>query len=539
MSTNLWDFVNKYPYNPHIWTELVLAAEETQNFDAIVKAYNGFLKQFPLMHIYWNKLALLVRTKTSSSREASSVFIEALKNKSLQNSVDFWFLYCDFMSSHSAEFTELDIRSVFEKALESVGNDFNSDAIWSLYISWEQTRGNTKQASLLFARVLSTPVRNLEEFWKSFIKHAEEHPMEDCVTAEEKANIEKQVSETVDQKDLSTAQAIDRERKELTLSLRKEKYIETVTKQRTFLIYEMRIKRTYFHFKLPDAEQVANWNEYINCVEATGDVELTKHIFERCLIPCNLSADLWMKYALFVQASEGNEAAIEVMDRAAETALCASPSYYRQRGVFFEILKDEENAAKAYDKLQEFQTAEAVISLALYRRRVGIPYDEDLMRYYKGTKNQREIACIGALLFKLHDDVDYVDLLERAPREVLALSTAVAFLEMKREDDTEEAIKERIKTAKEAFIKFISSRANVYDRITANEAFLTFLSKHAAPLGEIRKAQRQQITLEKEGRLNLLKQRREEAKNTTDLSDVLDRWMLYIQENDKISASSE
>lgn len=136
------------------------------------------------MHIYWNKLALIIRNETQSARESISIFTKSTSYENLRYSVDMWYLYCEFITNYSAEFSDSDIRSIFEEALQCVGSFYQSDSIWSLYINWEERKGNYKQVSNLFPRVLTQQIRNLEEFWNSFLQHIKKYPIEDVITIE-------------------------------------------------------------------------------------------------------------------------------------------------------------------------------------------------------------------------------------------------------------------------------------------------------------------------------------------------------------------
>ena len=142
METNLWNLIDKDPYNPHFWTELVQVAENSKNYEAIVKAYSGFLERFPLMHIYRNKLALIVRqsNREGCAKEAMTIFEESVSHEVLEASVDMWQFYCDFAMKHGMDFSDDDVRNIFNRALNVIGSDYDSDEIWSMFIRFEEEK---------------------------------------------------------------------------------------------------------------------------------------------------------------------------------------------------------------------------------------------------------------------------------------------------------------------------------------------------------------------------------------------------------------
>ena len=519
-STNLWELVKKNPYNPHFWTELVIVSEETQNYEAISKAYNGILTTFPLLHTYWYKLAQLQHNKLTA-RDAAHVFPDAVRPSNLANSVDMWYLYCEFVKKYSAEFQLLEAETVFENALSNIGSDYNSDQIWSLYINMEEEHGEYKKVSQLFARVLSLPIRNIDQFWNSFSKHVESHPIEDCVTPEEHLIIEQQVSEYADKQELASMESINQIRRQYTINLRQEKCQEAQQNIAKILYYELKIQQTYFHFKKPSDLEIANWLQYIDYIDSTASFEETCHLFERCLIPCSLCPFVWFKYAEYVfTKTEDIQKAIDILDRANETALCNDPAYHRLRGIFFENHGMQDQADNAFTTLAKFKGAFAAIESSFYKMRKGEEYIEPLLKFYSTATDANDIAPVAALLNKLNQEINPDELLQRCKYNKLALSVACGIYEAQN----------NIAKAKEAFKAFIIGKADINDRIETNRYFVTFLNKVGAPIDEIRLAMKQQIMLEKESRVELRRERREEAKNTQDLSENLDRWINYLQE---------
>lgn len=61
--------------------------------------------------------------------------------------------------------------------------------------------------------------------------------------------------------------------------------------------FEANIKRPYFHVKPLDYPQLFNWMSYLDFEIKEGNEDRIKVLFDRCLIPCALYEEFWIKYA--------------------------------------------------------------------------------------------------------------------------------------------------------------------------------------------------------------------------------------------------
>jgi hypothetical protein len=229
--TNLKFLVAREPHNPHLWTELVQNAEQSQDYAAIVDTYRGFLECFPLLHIYWNKWALFVQQngKDSPIRESLSIFERSVAPATLQASVEMWHSYCDFLVHHDVEIPADEIRATFQRALDIVGSDYPSDTIWSLYIQWEQEKSKWDNVSALFCRVLDRPIRNLASFWKSFAEHANHHSIESAATPQEKSEIDAKLNMEAEDDVTLTADVLVKRMQQMIFAYRRRSYGETLS----------------------------------------------------------------------------------------------------------------------------------------------------------------------------------------------------------------------------------------------------------------------------------------------------------------------
>lgn len=536
--TNLWALVKKDPYNPHFWTELVQVAESTKNFDGIVRAYRGFLERFPLMHIYWNKYALVVQqhNATNSVRDALDIFDHAVAPGVLSASVEMWEFYCDFVTKYNFDITEDDIRAVFERALASVGRDYSSDCVWSMYIRWEEEKGNYDRVSALFARVLNAPIRSLNSFWNSFAEHAINHSIEKAASPKEKEEIDVKINEIADNDVSLTVEELNNKTQQMIYDMKHQCFLNTMEKLSTTVFYEYKIRRSYFHFQKPGELQIANWYEYINYVMCTEtDPKRVKHLFERCLIPCNFCPEMWIKYASYVASIDMMEVQ-EILKRADASPLGRDPEYQRLKGLFLESLGQYDMSNAVFKTLEDNGTAAAAISYSSFLIREGnrngnieemkIKAINHLLKVMTISKPKEYTAILGYIV-SLGKQIDTEKLLSQCHSNPLAIGIHIrSCIEFK-----------NIEKAKEIFKTELlqNNQLSFEDKLTLIPIYKDFLKKNNGTIQEIREAERKFVEVQKLYRIELLNKRREECKNVNCLNEVIDRWILYLQEFDALS----
>ncbi|OHT10992.1 hypothetical protein TRFO_19475 [Tritrichomonas foetus] len=547
MSTaNLWNLVEKDPYNHYFWTELVTVAEKSKSFEGIVRVYSGFLDRFPLLHVYWNKWALIVyqNNTNNSLRESVEIFEKAVAPGVLEDSVEMWQCYCEFITKYSFDLTDDEVRSTLERAISIVGNDYQSDSIWSIYIHWEDEHQRYDNVSALYARVLSRPIRNLDVFFQNFTEHSQSHSIERAASAQEKSLIDDQLNQEADNDVTLKADDLDRRMQELIYEKRREVYYETLQllSQRHF--FEVKIRRTYFHFTRPNPSQIANWYEYLNYEESQGDIKRIKHLYERCLIPCNMCPDIWIKYANFLinsQEAQPNEA-FQLLERANKGIVSREPEFQRLYGLFIEATQGEEQASVIYSKLQDVPSATAKIAVASFYLRCGTSHNNieemckkavDLLSaYLNETNDPRELTIVTAALAQLAPLTEghVENLSQKCLQFPLALSLCVKYF----------VDNERFDLAKRIFEDFLTSpnsKMSLEDKIHVFPVYIDFLRKNGQ-LPDIRVAERQFLATQRDLRLQKIEERREQCKDTSNLSEVMDRWILYLQETEKLRQGS-
>ena len=536
METNLWNLIERDPYNPHFWTELVGVAENSKNYDAIVKAYSGFLERFPLMHVYRNKWALIVRQSNREGcvREAVRIFEESVSHGVLEASVDMWTCYCEFATKHGMDFSDDEVRAIFNRALSVVGSDYDSDGLWSLFIRWEEEKQRWDNVSALFCRVLSQPIRNLETFWKSFVEHAEHHSIERAATPQEKAEIDGVLNQEADNDVTLTADDLGRKMQQLVLSYRSKSYAEASQHVSERLLFELKISRTYFHFKAPGAVQIANWSEYLSSVEAMGDIERTIHLYERALIPMNVCPEIWIRYAAFLHDNGRPDEALALLERASKSPVWQLPEFHRLRGLFAEKVGDFELAQSVFDSLAKDRSGEAQAAVVGHILREGSrngTMDDARSNaiqvceaFLQTSLNPLDYALLSSILAKLSQTVDREILKTTCTSVPLALATLT-----KLAPDVEEA-----SSTFQHFLLDEKSQLSPSDKARIFPVYLNFLRKSVDSIAQIRMVERARLATERQLRSASLRARREKAKDTSNPGDVMNRWIDYVELSDEI-----
>lgn len=582
MAHNLWTLVKKDPYNHYFWTELVRVAEESKSFEGIVRVYTGILEKFPLLHVYWNKWALLVHQNGTSNsvKDSLEIFERSVQPGVLENSVEMWQYYCEFATKYCAlELNEDQVREILERAISHVGDDYQSDTIWSIYISWENERQRYDNVSQLYMRVLSKPVRNLDTFFSNFTEHAKNHSIEKAATSAEKSVIDDQLNQEADNDVTLKADDLERRMQTLIYEKRQQTYYQTAEFLQNRQFFEIKIRRTYFHFTRPNPIQIANWYEYIDFETKMGNIDRVQHLYERCLIPCQMCPDVWIMYANFLFSNgkaEDAEALLE--ERGLKGLIGRDPEFLRLYGMYEESHNQTEKARYIFEECLHagflsndgpfWSNGSAHIALASYYLRQGTLHPDvqqewsskaiqilsDYLKIFgdvlpdqskatrrtnsSNSKNenldaQREYTIVAAALSHLiafenpASDGSYISELRKKCLKVpLALALCVRTL----------IEAQQIDLAKQIYEDFLASpnaQMSLQDRCEMYPIYIEFLRRYSN-ITEIRKAERQYLNVQKERRLEIIEERREACKDTSNLSEIMDRWILYLQESDNM-----
>lgn len=117
--------------------------------------------------------------------------------------------------------------------------------------------------------------------------------------------------------------------------------------------FEAGIKRTFFHAKSIDEQQLEVWRKYLDYEENEGNYEKILLLYERCIVPLCYYAEFWDKYAWFLYRAHGEEAARELFQRAIQKFMKSRPELYLAQGHFEEVLGHADKAREFYIKVYQ------------------------------------------------------------------------------------------------------------------------------------------------------------------------------------------
>ncbi|XP_068731526.1 pre-mRNA-processing factor 39-like isoform X2 [Montipora capricornis] len=383
-----WKAVKENPADFTSWTYLLQFVEQENKLSSARQAFEAFFKRYPYCYGYWKKFADMER-KNGNIDRAKEVFEGAIS--AIPLSVDLWVHYLNFASQTTKgqiDGPEL-MRSLFERAVSSAGEEFRADKLWDAYIEWEKSQGQLQRVTALYDRVFKVPTQNYSQHFEKFKQHINSNPIAAVLCTEELLKLRAEVAAappgltSADAEPLisvsptSTNPPGDEDADEVapgtetapgtesamtthddaeTVAIR-EKVIaarqkvfnvleEEIRKRWTF---EESIKRPYFHVKPLERVQLKNWREYLDFELSNGDHRRAVILFERCVIACALYEDFWQRFASYMEG-HSIEKCRHVYERACTIHLPRKPTIHLAWAAFEE---EQGNAAKASEILAE------------------------------------------------------------------------------------------------------------------------------------------------------------------------------------------
>ncbi|CAH8438557.1 unnamed protein product [Schistosoma bovis] len=403
----LWRKAQDNPTEFSVWISLLDLVEKQQNIEYARQAFDAFFKRFPYCYGYWKKFADMERHKGNKEK---CLQVYEMGVKTIPLSVDLWTAYLDAATEyyHTHDDYETKMRSLYESAVDSAGLEFRSDALWEHYISWESGHNRLVNAANIYARLLSIPTQLYFQNWDSFNKLVEENRPEDILSKNEFASMVSQISaatgkpisleqSTGDISDeleppilgstkpvIEITDSVRASVRQMIIDSREQIYRATYMQIMRRWYFEEKIRRPYFHVKPLEEVQLNNWAEYLSFEEAEAgtvishireqikvtnqlsddkleeavleypEVKLAKRrvrvLYERCLVACALYEHFWIRYAKYLEYTEGDiSAAREVWRRACITHLPYKPTIHWHWGCF------EDRYPACLDNPQKFE----------------------------------------------------------------------------------------------------------------------------------------------------------------------------------------
>ncbi|CAK9296878.1 unnamed protein product [Gordionus sp. m RMFG-2023] len=335
--------------------QVIKEEKQQMALEVLRHSFKEFLKRYPYCYGYWKNYADIER-KFGLLDNVFKIYDKALK--AFPNSVDLWIFYINFIIENSAsensnpfistlvitehQWSDEQIRKLFEKAIQKVGSDYKSEPFWDLYLTWEMKHGEMRKVTKVFDLALKEMTAAYRQFFERFKNHIETNDIQEIITEEELDRIKRDLNLFNPKHRHSTEELTDDQIiaiRDKIIETRQEIVAETEMEVKKRKTYEDNIKRPYFHIKPLERFQLKNWNQYLDYEmnitvdldkgEKTGLAKNTrvKSLFERCLVTCALYEEFWLKYAKYMETLDLN-AMRRVFQRACFIHLPTKPNIF-------------------------------------------------------------------------------------------------------------------------------------------------------------------------------------------------------------------
>ncbi|KAJ3384768.1 hypothetical protein HDU84_002653 [Entophlyctis sp. JEL0112] len=326
--------LEKNPDDFAAWESLIKLAEAESAVSPsnLRLVYDGFLAKFPLCFGYWKKYADSA-LRLEGTEKADEVFERGVT--AIQNSIDLWNHYIQFKLDKSDDVDA--IRALFERAAQGVGHDFLAHTFWDKYIDFEENRQKSGAHLLaILERIIRIPLHQYARYFEKYSQVSVTRPVNELL---EQAEIDRLSSEIASADPMKGD--IEQELRQKIHALKSDIYLKTQEIVHKCWAFESEIKRPYFHIKPIDEAQLANWRKYLDFQESVvdsglADVSSLYVLFERCLVPCALYEEFWLRYARFLIAKGDVDGAKHAYHRASQVFLAAGRTELRLEYAAFE-----------------------------------------------------------------------------------------------------------------------------------------------------------------------------------------------------------
>lgn len=324
------------------WVNILAKVDQSEDVEYAREKYRAFLSRYPNCYGFWQKYAEYEK-KMGNIAEAKAVWEKGII--SIPLSIDLWLGYTTDVKNIK-NFPPESLRDLYARAIEIAGLEYQSDRLWLEAIGFERAvyidelckgnaKANCKRIGVLFDKLLSTPTfhapshldryvqylntiephlllsdREYEDIMRtvckqldkpieelvhqvqlSYICQASENGMLNIVTESAEGTFPINVNSL--QHDPTALQLVRGE----IIARRNKIYDRNMKECEVRSGFEVNIKRPYFHVKPLDYPQLFNWLSYLDFELKEGHEERIKILFDRCLIPCALYEEFWIKYA--------------------------------------------------------------------------------------------------------------------------------------------------------------------------------------------------------------------------------------------------
>ncbi|CAL5411669.1 unnamed protein product [Camellia sinensis] len=365
------------------WTSIISKIEKTypDNIEKICSVYDSFLSEYPLCHGYWRKYAAH-KAHLCMVDKVGEIFERAVQSATY--CVGIWVEYCSF--SMSAYEDPSDVRRLFKRAMSFVGKDYLCYPLWDKYIEFESSQQQWIFLAKIYVQTLKFPTKRLCRYYdnfKKFVAILEEEMKQhnNCIDMESEAAPDDAVLMLEDEVSCVINNLLDPltgffryKALQKYISIGEQFYQEACEVERKIHCFETNIQRPYFHVMALDENQLENWHCYLDFVEMQEDFDWAVKLYERCLIPCAVYPEFWMRYVEFMETKGGRELANFALDRATKIFLKNVPAIHLFNARFKEQIGDRDGAHGAFlwsDNKFSSYFIEKVVKEANMEKRLG------------------------------------------------------------------------------------------------------------------------------------------------------------------------
>ena len=387
------------------WSKLLAVVEETSvaHPERVASTFEAFLAKFPLCFGYWCKYAELKQklgeagAVDASDGGAAEVYARALEAVPL--SVELWKAYTAHVKATTAGQASDQLRAAYVRATEMVGHDSAAAGLWDAFMEFEADRGDPESVCTVFRNMLRVDTSGrTDELWKRLKMLCKSYRCNEiCSDAErlellERYNVAKKTGTSAAEDIEASSSGRVAGMKELQEQRQMEQLLTEAEKAKNDLInsrlqrqhYEAGVRRWYFHVKPLDDAQLNNWRDYLTLEAdrppAGGDeaarVAKVRGLFERCLVPCALYSEFWIRYVSWARTHCGATDALAVATRAATVFLPRRPDVLGVLAMLLESAGRPDDARSVHEAVYaatstpEARAAGALL-LANFERRAG------------------------------------------------------------------------------------------------------------------------------------------------------------------------
>eukprot|EP00939_MAST-03C_sp_MAST-3C-sp1_P002430 g2430.t1 len=397
----------KEPTNFNYWVKYLAEAEKSSDYVEGRLAFETFLDIFPLCYGYWGKFAAYVG-KAIDDEDPSDEGWKRVRDiyekgvAAVPTSVDMWIYYLTFLEQSKRGITSAKdgvecLRRLFERAVNACGTDPGAELLWNKYITFEQHSRVDGDASVceLYHRIVTLNWQGATQYWQLYLEILQQCALTSIATFDEIASMRAEIETSSGDGEEGSSAAPSEKRidddddtlvRAKIIEKRTEEYAAAATEAYKRSVFEQQIKRSYYHIKVLDDAQIANWDAYLTFEESENSEqrpEVVERLYERCLVPCANMPKFWIRYVRWMESVGKASDAIEaVFARACSTFVKNLPEVHMERALWYESCGDVAAAERVYANLTSYIAPgllEAILRFANFKRRQGAVAEGETM----------------------------------------------------------------------------------------------------------------------------------------------------------------